>query len=62
MKFESCEKVVYVIGVFDLSPRGHLELLKRAKMLSDKLVVVINGVGLVENYKRRSFFTENNRL
>lgn len=55
-------KVVYVIGVFDLFHRGHLELLKRAKELGDKLVVAINGDDMVESYKRRPYFSESDRL
>lgn len=55
-------KVVYVIGVFDLFHRGHLELLKRAKQLGDKLVVAINGDDMVESYKRKPFFSEDDRL
>lgn len=56
------KKVVYVIGVFDLFHRGHLELLKRAKVLGDKLVVAINSDDMVESYKRTPFFTEDDRL
>lgn len=56
------DKVVYVIGVFDLFHRGHLELLKRAKQLGDKLVVAVNGDDMVESYKRRPYFLENDRL
>lgn len=55
-------KTVYVIGVFDLFHRGHLELLKRAKLLGDKLVVAVNGDDMVESYKRRPFFSEDDRL
>ena len=55
-------KVVYVIGVFDLFHRGHLELLKRAKQLGDKLVVAVNGDDMVESYKRRPYFEEQDRL
>src|SRR5690625_3371230 len=55
-------QIVYVIGVFDLFHRGHLELLRRAKALGDKLVVAINGDDMVASYKRRPFFNEEDRL
>ncbi len=55
-------KTVYVIGVFDLFHRGHLELLKRAKKLGDKLVVAVNGDDMVKSYKRRPYFAEQDRL
>lgn len=54
--------IVYVIGVFDLFHRGHLELLKRAKELGDKLIVAINSDDMVTSYKRTPFFKEQDRL
>lgn len=53
---------VYVIGVFDLFHRGHVELLRRSKELGDKLIVAINGDELVSNYKRKPYLSENDRL
>lgn len=53
---------VYVIGVFDLFHRGHLELLKRSKEFGTHLTVAINSDSLVSNYKRTPFFNENDRL
>jgi glycerol-3-phosphate cytidylyltransferase len=55
-------KNVYVIGVFDLFHRGHLELLKKAKKLGDRLIVAINGDEMVSEYKRKPFFSEKDRL
>ena len=53
---------VYVIGVFDLFHRGHVELLKKAKGLGDRLVVAINSDEMVANYKRKPVINENDRL
>lgn len=55
-------KNVYVIGVFDLFHRGHLELLKNAKALGERLIVAINGDDMVAEYKRRPLFSEADRL
>lgn len=53
---------VYVIGVFDLFHTGHVELLKRAKELGDKLIVAINSDEMVASYKRTPFLSEADRL
>jgi len=53
---------VYVIGVFDLFHTGHVELLRRAKELGDKLIVAINGDDMVASYKRRPYLCELDRL
>lgn len=55
-------EVVYVIGVFDLFHRGHVELLRRAKELGDKLIVAINGDEMVTSYKRQPYLSEQDRL
>lgn len=55
-------KNVYVIGVFDLFHKGHVELLKKAKSLGHRLIVAINGDDMVAEYKRRPFYTEQDRL
>jgi glycerol-3-phosphate cytidylyltransferase len=55
-------KNVYVIGVFDLFHRGHVEFLKKAKALGGKLIIAINGDDMVADYKRRPFYSENDRL
>jgi len=53
---------VYVIGVFDLFHIGHVELLRKAKDLGEKLIVAVNGDEMVASYKRRPFYDENDRL
>ena len=53
---------VYVIGVFDLFHRGHVELLRRAKELGNRLIVAINDDKMVASYKRRPVVYEQDRL
>ncbi len=53
---------VYVIGVFDLFHRGHVELLRRARELGNRLIVAINGDEMVGTYKRRPIVSERDRL
>jgi len=55
-------QTVYVIGVFDLFHRGHVELLRRSKELGEKLVIAINGDEMVASYKRYPYVNENDRL
>lgn len=55
-------KIIYVIGVFDLFHTGHVEILRRAKNMGDKLLVAINGDEMVASYKRRPYFSEEDRL
>ena len=55
-------KNIYVIGVFDLFHYGHIELLRKAKNLGEKLIVAINGDEMVTSYKRKPIFSENERL
>ena len=47
-------KLVFSNGCFDLIHRGHLELLKYAKSLGDKLVVAINSDASVKELKGNS--------
>lgn len=56
------QEIVYVIGVFDLFHRGHVELLRKSKALGDKLIVAINGDEMVASYKRKPYINENDRL
>jgi len=55
-------KRVYVIGVFDLFHKGHVELLRRAKSLGNYLIVAVNSDSLVASYKRKPYISEDNRL
>lgn len=55
-------KNVYVIGVFDLFHKGHIELLKRAKSLGQRLIVAVNGDDMVAEYKRKPVHSETDRL
>jgi glycerol-3-phosphate cytidylyltransferase len=55
-------KNVYVIGVFDLFHKGHVEFLKKAKALGEKLIIAINGDDMVASYKRKPFYSEEDRL
>lgn len=55
-------KNVYVIGVFDLFHKGHIEFLRRAKALGERLIVAVNGDEMVASYKRKPFFSEEDRL
>src|SRR5688500_7722076 len=55
-------KNVYVIGVFDLFHRGHVEFLKKAKSLGQNLIVAVNGDEMVASYKRKPFYSEEDRL
>ena len=55
-------KVVAVSGYFDPIHVGHLEYLKMAKSLGDKLVVIINSDYQAELKKGKSFMPEQDRL
>lgn len=55
-------KNVYVIGVFDLFHVGHVEFLKKTKALGEKLIVAVNGDDMVADYKRKPFYSEQDRL
>jgi D-beta-D-heptose 7-phosphate kinase/D-beta-D-heptose 1-phosphate adenosyltransferase len=47
-------KLVFANGCFDLIHRGHLEILKYAKSLGDKLVVAVNSDASVKELKGNS--------
>jgi cytidyltransferase-like protein len=55
--------VVYMDGVFDLFHRGHLEAIKKAKAVRPYVYLIIGLCGdyEVEEYKRKPFFSEDDR-
>ena len=55
-------KVVAVSGYFDPIHIGHLEYLKMAKSLGDKLVVIIDSDYQADLKKGKSFMPEEDRL
>ena len=54
--------VVAVSGYFDPIHVGHLEYLKLAKQLGDKLIVIVNNDKQAILKKRKSFMNEKNRM
>jgi glycerol-3-phosphate cytidylyltransferase len=55
-------EVVLVVGVFDLFHVGHVNMLRAARALGDRLVVVVNGDRLTSMYKRPPIISEDDRL
>ena len=56
------EKVVITSGYFDPLHVGHLEYLRMAKKLGDKLVVIINNDEQAKLKKGKPFMAEKDRL
>ena len=54
--------VVAVSGYFDPLHVGHLEYIKMAKQLGDKLIVIVNSDKQAELKKGKSFMNENDRV
>jgi cytidyltransferase-like protein len=54
--------VVAVSGYFDPINVGHLEYLKLAKQLGDKLIVIVNNDKQAILKKRKSFMNEKDRM
>ena len=54
--------VVTVSGYFDPIHVGHLEYLKLAKQLGDKLIVIVNNDKQAILKKRKSFMNEKDRM
>jgi glycerol-3-phosphate cytidylyltransferase len=48
--------------VFDLFHMGHVNMLRAARALGDRLVVVVNGDQLTSSYKRPPIMNEEGRL
>lgn len=59
---QSNYETVYVVGVFDMFHRGHVELLRRSRALGKRLVVALNGDDMVRSYKRLPIYSEQDRL
>jgi rfaE bifunctional protein nucleotidyltransferase chain/domain len=59
----SGKKIVFTNGCFDVLHPGHLDLLSRARVLGDALVVAINGDNSVKRLKgpKRPVFPEGER-
>jgi cytidyltransferase-like protein len=62
MTHRDAPDVVLVVGVFDLLHVGHVNLLRQARALGDRLVVVVNGDRLTASYKRPPIMCEGDRL
>lgn len=45
--------IVYTSGTFDLFHIGHLNIIKKSKMIGDRLIVGVSTDELVESYKKR---------
>jgi cytidyltransferase-like protein len=56
------EGTILVVGVFDLFHAGHVNLLKAARALGDRVVVIVNGDQLTSSYKRPPVIKEGDRL
>ena len=53
--------VVYTYGVFDLLHVGHVQLLREAKALGDKLIVGVFTDEVAEGFKRRPIIAQEQR-
>src|SRR3989344_8865671 len=56
------EMIVYTYGVFDLFHRGHIELLRDAKALGDKLMVGLFTDEIVKKFKREPIIPLDHRI
>jgi glycerol-3-phosphate cytidylyltransferase len=56
-------KIGYTQGTFDMFHIGHLNLLRQAKKMCEKLIVGINSDALVQQYKNKTpVVNENDRM
>ena len=55
-------RIVYTYGVFDLLHVGHLDLLKKARKLGDKLVVGVFTYAVAEEFKRKPIIPLEQRM
>ena len=55
-------QTVLAVGVFDLFHAGHVNLLRSARAMGDRLVVIVNGDQLTSSYKRPPIMNEQDRL
>lgn len=55
-------KTVYTYGVWDLLHVGHLQLLKEAKALGDKLIVGVFTDKVAASFKRPPIISEDHRF
>jgi cytidyltransferase-like protein len=53
--------IIYLDGVFDLFHRGHLEALRKSKLLGDKLIIGIISDADCKDYKREPIINEIDR-
>ena len=61
MRFKRSMKIVLATGGFDPIHSGHIEYLKIAKSLGDKLVVGLNSDDWLRRKKGREFMPWNER-
>ncbi len=54
--------IVYTYGVFDLFHRGHVELLRDARKLGDKLVLGLFTDEVAESFKRKPIISLQDRI